>query len=189
MSQKKPERVRCGWAAVEPEVSYHDEEWGRPVRDDRHLFEMLILEGAQAGLSWRTILTKRARYRQVFGGFEPEIVANFSDSTLNDLKYDAGIVRNRLKIASARTNSRVFLDIQAERGSFAKYLWDWVDGKPVVTRWASYRDCPAKTELSDRISKDLKKRGMSFVGSTIIYAYLQAVGVVDDHEAGCWCAE
>ncbi|MEQ9460100.1 MAG: DNA-3-methyladenine glycosylase I [Phycisphaeraceae bacterium] len=186
--QIDPNLRRCGWAHAEPELSYHDLEWGRAVHEDRHLFEMLILEGAQAGLSWRTILLKRMHYRKVFAGFEPAKVARFNDSKLEKLLLDAGIVRNRLKVFAARTNARVFLEIQEEHRSFDRYLWGWVDRKPVMTRWTSYRDCPAKTPLSDAISKDLKKRGMTFVGSTIIYAYLQAVGVVDDHEAGCWCA-
>lgn len=183
-----PDRVRCGWARVEPEVGYHDREWGRPVHEDQRLFEMLVLEGAQAGLSWRTILLKRERYREVYEGFDPERVARMTDKQLEKLLEDPGIVRNRLKVLGARTNARAFLTIQEAFGSFDRYLWGWVEDRPVVNRWASFRDCPARTALSDRISKDLKKRGMTFVGSTIVYAYLQAVGVVDDHEVGCWCA-
>ena len=181
--------IRCGWALTEPELTYHDTEWGVPSHDDRHLFEMLILEGAQAGLSWRTILLKRDHYRKVFANFDAARVARFTDRKLEKLLEDPGIVRNRLKVFAARTNARVFLEMVEAYGSFSGWLWDWVDGKPIVNRPASYRDNPAKTELSDRISKDLKKRGMTFVGSTIIYAYLQSVGVVDDHAADCFRAK
>lgn len=178
---------RCGWvpAGDEEYTRYHDEEWGRPVRDDRHLFEMLILEGAQAGLSWSTILRKRAAYRRAFAAFDPARVARFDARRRAALMQDAGIVRNRLKIDSTVSNARAFLAVQQEFGSFSRYLWDWVGGRPVVSGWRTRRQVPARTELSDRISRDLKKRGFRFVGSTIIYAYLQAVGVVDDHTAGC----
>lgn len=182
------ERVRCGWvpAGDEEYARYHDEEWGRPVRDDRHLFEMLTLEGAQAGLSWSTILRKRAAYRAAFADFEPAKVARFDARRRASLLLNPGIVRNRLKIDSTVTNARAYLEVQGEFGSFARYLWEWVGGRPVINGWRTRSQVPARTELSDRISRDLKKRGFRFVGSTIIYAYLQAVGVVNDHTAECF---
>jgi DNA-3-methyladenine glycosylase I len=182
------ERTRCGWVPEGDEeyARYHDEEWGRPVHDDRHLFEMLTLEGAQAGLSWATILRKRAAYRKAFAGFDPVKVARFDAKRRAALLQDAGIVRNRLKIDSTVTNARSFLALQEEFGSFSRYLWDWVGGQPVLNGWQRRTQVPARSELSDRISRDLKKRGFRFVGSTIIYAYLQAVGVVNDHTAGCY---
>ena len=182
------ERVRCGWARTALSIPYHDDEWGRPVRDDRRLFEFLILEGAQAGLSWETILKKRENYRKAFAGFYPEKVARFDARKQAALMQDAGIVRNRLKIASATRNAKVFLAIQKEAGSFADYLWAFTNGKPVVSRPRTLAQVPARTELSDRISKELQRRGMNFVGTTILYAYLQAVGVVDDHLADCFRA-
>jgi DNA-3-methyladenine glycosylase I len=179
--------ARCAWCLGSPEyIAYHDREWGVPVRDDRTLFEFLILEGAQAGLSWSTILHKRKAYRRAFSGFDPAKVARFTARDKERLLRDAGIVRNRLKIDSAVGNARAFLAVQAEHGSFARYLWSFVDGKPVVGRRRSLADVPPRTELSDRISKDLKQRGFRFVGSTIVYAYLQAVGVVNDHILGCF---
>jgi len=178
--------TRCPWCLSTPEyIRYHDEEWGRPVRDDRVLFEFLILEGAQAGLSWRTILERRSGYRKAFASFDPVKVARYTDDTLEKLMLDAGIIRNRLKIWSARSNAQAFLKVQQEFGSFANYLWAFVDGKPLNNRVRQMSDVPARTELSDRISKDLQKRGFKFVGSTIIYAYLQAVGVVNDHLVSC----
>ncbi len=182
------ERVRCGWvpAGDEGYTRYHDEEWGRPVRDDRHLFEMLTLEGAQAGLSWSTILRKRGAYRKAFAGFDPAKVARFDARRRAALLQDPGIVRNRLKIESTVTNARAYLAVQKEFGSFSRYLWDWVGGRPVVNGWRNRSQVPARCELSDRISRDLEKRGFRFVGSTIIYAYLQAVGVVNDHTAECY---
>lgn len=182
------ERIRCGWVpgGDDEYARYHDEEWGRPVRDDLHLFEMLTLEGAQAGLSWSTILRKRAAYRKAFAGFDPVKVARFDAKRRAALMQDAGIVRNRLKIDSTVTNARSFLALQAEFGSFSRYLWDWVDGQPVLNGWQKRSQVPARSELSDRIARDLKKRGFRFVGSTIIYAYLQAVGIVNDHTAGCY---
>ena len=165
-------------------VAYHDKEWGRPVRDDRVLFEFLILEGAQAGLSWITILRKREAYRRAFDHFDPNKVARYTPTRVKKLMNDAGIVRNRLKIQSSVSNAKAFLAVQKEFGSFSRYLWGFVDNKPIVNRPRS--GIPASTELSDRISTDLKKRAFRFVGSTIIYAYLQAVGVVDDHVRGCW---
>ena len=182
------ERTRCGWvpAGDEEYTRYHDEEWGQPVHDDRHLFEMLTLEGAQAGLSWSTILRKRAAYRKAFAGFDPGKVARFDARRRAALLRDPGIVRNRLKIDSTVSNARAFLAVQKEFGSFSRYLWDWVGGEPVRNGWRARGQVPASTDLSDRISRDLKKRGFRFVGSTIIYAYLQAVGVVNDHTAGCY---
>jgi DNA-3-methyladenine glycosylase I len=182
------DRSRCGWvpAGDDEYIRYHDEEWGRPVHDDRHLFEMLSLEGAQAGLSWSTILRKRAAYRKAFAGFVPAKVARFDARRRAALLRDAGIVRNRLKIDSTVSNARSFLAVQKEFGSFSAYLWNWVDGNPVLNGWQTRGQVPAHSELSDRISRDLKKRGFRFVGSTIIYAYLQAVGVVNDHTKGCY---
>jgi DNA-3-methyladenine glycosylase I len=168
-------------------VAYHDEEWGKPVHDDRTLFEFLILEGAQAGLSWITILRKRAAYRKAFENFDPAKVARYTPARVKKLMDNAGIVRNRLKIESSISNARAFRAVQKEFGSFGQYLWDFVGGKPLVNR-PRPGGIPPRTELSDRISKDLKKRGFRFVGSTIVYAYLQAVGVVDDHVAGCFRA-
>ena len=185
------EKKRCVWASgIEDQeyLRYHDEEWGRPVHDDRHLFEMLTLEGAQAGLSWSTILHKRANYRKLFAAFDPRKVARFDAKKRAVLMKDAGIVRNRLKIDSTVTNAQAFLEVQKEFGSFDRYLWDFVGGKPVVQTRSRGERLPASTQLSDRISKDLKKRGFRFVGSTIIYAFLQAVGVVNDHSRECFLA-
>jgi DNA-3-methyladenine glycosylase I len=185
------EKKRCMWASglEDPEyIRYHDEEWGRPSHDDRHLFEMITLEGAQAGLSWSTILHKRANYRKVFAAFDPKKVARFDAKRRAVLMNDAGIVRNRLKIDSTVTNAQAFLQVQKEFGSFDRYLWDVVDGKPIVDIRSSGERLPASTDLSDQISKDLKKRGFRFVGTTIIYAFLQAVGVVNDHSRECFLA-
>ena len=168
-------------------AEYHDKEWGVPVYDDGHLFEMLILEGAQAGLSWETVLKKRDGYRRAFHGFDVQKVSVMSDRELEDLRNDTGIIRNRLKIYFTRKNAVAFIQIQKEFGSFSDYLWAYVGGKPLINNWRSFEEVPVKTDISDAISKDLKKRGMSFVGSTIIYAYMQAVGMVDDHLEGCWC--
>lgn len=178
---------RCPWAkGSNPEyVAYHDEEWGRASHDDIHLFEMLILEGAQAGLSWETILKRREGYRKAFSGFDPKKVAAFTPDKVEKLMRDEGIIRNRLKIESAILNAKAFLTLQKEFGSFDKYLWGWVDFKPLVNRPRAMNEVPAKTALSDQISKDLKKRGFKFIGSTIIYAFMQAVGVVDDHLVDC----
>ncbi|WP_286237626.1 DNA-3-methyladenine glycosylase I [Neptuniibacter halophilus] len=168
-------------------AQYHDNEWGVPVYDDQHLFEMLILEGAQAGLSWETVLRKRDGYRQAFHQFDVQRVADMSDAELEALRANPAIIRNKLKIFSARKNARVFLQLQQEFGSFSDYLWAYVDHKPQINHWQSFDEVPVTTEISDRISKDLKKRGMSFVGSTIIYAYMQGVGLVNDHLTECWC--
>jgi DNA-3-methyladenine glycosylase I len=180
-------RIRCHWASdADPEyVRYHDEEWGRPVHDDRRLFEMLTLEGAQAGLSWSTILRKRAGYRRAFAGFDPGRVARFDASRRTALLRDPGIVRNRLKIDSAVSNAAAFLAVQREFGSFDRYLWSFVGGRPIVNRPAAGK-VVSHNPLSDLISRDLKRRGFRFVGTTIIYAFLQAVGVVNDHSRRCF---
>ena len=166
-------------------AKYHDTEWGRPVHDDRYHFEMLVLEGAQAGLNWETVLKKRESYRRAFHNFDPKKVARMSNEELENLRNDPSIIRNRLKIWSARTNAHVFLSIQKEFGSFDHYVWGFVQHKPIITRKASFKDLPTTTAESDALSKDLKKRGMTFVGSTIIYAYMQAVGLVNDHVSNC----
>lgn len=168
-------------------AQYHDQEWGFPVYDDRLLFEMLVLEGAQAGLSWETVLKKRKGYQKAFHNFDVMKVSKMSDLELENLRKDEGIIRNRLKIYAARTNALVFLDIQKEFGSFSSYLWSFVGGKPVKNSWKDFHEVPATTKESDALSKDLKKRGMSFVGSTIIYAYMQGVGLVNDHLTSCFC--
>jgi DNA-3-methyladenine glycosylase I len=166
-------------------LSYHDREWGVPSHDERYLFEMLVLEGAQAGLSWATILNRRDGYRRAFANFEPGKVAKFTDRKLEKLLTDPGIIRNRLKVYGTRTNANAFIKVQAEFGSFARYLWGWVDGTPVVNRPQTLAEIPATTDLSDRISNDLRRRSFTFVGSTIVYATLQSVGIVDDHVTGC----
>ncbi len=176
---------RCPWPKNDLAIAYHDEEWGRPVHDDRVLFEFLILEGAQAGLSWDTILKKRARYREVYEGFDPRKVALFDGRKKRALLADAGIVRNRLKVESSVDNARAFLAVQEEFGSFDAYVWGFVDGRPVVNQRRSMGEIPASTPVSDALSKDLKKRGFRFVGTTICYAFMQAVGMVDDHLVGC----
>lgn len=182
-------KKRCFGGAPGKEfyADYHDNEWGIPLHDDQQLFEMLILEGAQAGLSWEAILKKRAGYRKAFKNFDPQKVAQMTDEELEKLRENPEIIRNKLKIFSARKNARVFLSIQKEYGSFDKYLWKFVGGTPIKNHWKTFEDVPVTTSESDALSKDLKKRGMSFVGSTIIYAYMQAVGMVDDHLVGCWC--
>lgn len=169
-------------------AQYHDEEWGVPSHDDLHLFEMLILEGAQAGLSWETILKRRDGYRNAFHGFDPQKVAAMTDAELEHVLQNADIIRNRLKVYATRQNARVFLDIQNEYNRFDAYLWHFVGGQPLVNAWDHFKDIPAKTPQSDALSKDLKKRGMKFVGSTIMYAYMQAVGLVNDHAKDCWCS-
>ncbi|HEV3132247.1 MAG TPA: DNA-3-methyladenine glycosylase I [Acidimicrobiales bacterium] len=177
---------RCPWAESSDAMRrYHDEEWGVPSHDDRHLFELLILEGAQAGLSWSTILNKRAGYRRAFGGFDPNPIAHYDEAKLAELLEDPGIVRNRLKVRGTVSNAQAFLATADEFGTFAEYLWSWVDGAPIVNRPRSMADLPARTDLSDRIGKDMKRRGFTFVGSTIIYAYLQSAGIVNDHLVTC----
>ncbi len=180
------ESHRCPWAGTDPlYVAYHDQEWGVPSRDDRHLFEMLVLEGAQAGLAWITVLRKREGYRTAFAGFDPSRVARFSPRDVERLLADPGIVRNRLKVESAVGNAKAFLALSEEAGSFAAWLWGHVDGTPVTNAFREMRDVPAKTPLAELLSKELRKRGFRFVGPTIVYAYLQAVGVVNDHLVGC----
>ncbi|MCH8081901.1 MAG: DNA-3-methyladenine glycosylase I [Proteobacteria bacterium] len=178
---------RCAWAGTRDYmIHYHDQEWGRPVHDDLRHFEMITLEGAQAGLSWDTILRKRAGYREAFAGFDPKKVAVFDEKKQAELLQNPGIVRNRLKVASAIRNARAFLDIQKEFGSFDAYIWAFAGGEPIINQWKTLSDLPAMTPLSDAISKDLKMRGFNFVGSTIIYAYLQAAGLVNDHTVDCY---
>ena len=184
---KASAKKRCQWAGSDPlYTAYHDDEWGVPLHDERRLFEMLILEGAQAGLSWLTILKKRANYRLAFDGFDIDCIAKYEETDLKRLLADAGIVRNRLKLESAIKNARGVLDIQEEYGSLDSYLWRYVDGKPKQNAWKSMADLPAKTELSEVMSKDLKKRGFNFVGPTICYAFMQAVGMVNDHTTNCY---
>jgi DNA-3-methyladenine glycosylase I len=178
--------TRCQWAQSEPMIVYHDEEWGVPVHDDRMLFEFLILEGAQAGLSWSTILNKRAAYRKAFDRFDPRKVARFDAARHALLLEDAGIVRNRLKIAAATANAQAFLAVQKEFGSFDRYVWSFVNGRPIQGVRRSHTDVPARTAESDALSKDLAKRGFKFVGTTIIYAFMQATGMVNDHLTTCF---
>jgi DNA-3-methyladenine glycosylase I len=181
------EPCRCAWVGSEPLYrEYHDREWGVPVRDDRLLFEFLILEGAQAGLSWLTILKKREGYRAAFAGFDPERIARFGEAETAALLADPGIVRNRLKVAAAITNARAFLAVQDEFGSFADYMWRFVDGTPIQNAWRTIGEVQATTPVSDAMSRDLKKRGFRFVGSTICYAHMQAVGMVNDHTVDCF---
>ncbi|MDD2716524.1 MAG: DNA-3-methyladenine glycosylase I [Candidatus Wallbacteria bacterium] len=180
---------RCHWPVIEKNslyLDYHDLEWGVPVHDERKLFEMLILEGAQAGLSWETVLNKRENYRKAMDGFDYVKIAAYTEDKISELLVNPGIIRNRLKILSAVRNARVFMEIQKEFGSFDQYLWAFVDFKQIDNSFQSMSSVPARTEISDQISKDLKKRGMNFVGSTIIYAFMQAVGLVNDHETGCF---
>jgi DNA-3-methyladenine glycosylase I len=179
-------KTRCFGGSSDFYAAYHDEEWGVAVYDDQKLFEMLILEGAQAGLSWETVLRKRDNYRVAFYGFDVAKVTVMSDKELEALRENEGIIRNRLKIYSARKNAVVFREIQAEFGSFADYLWAYVDNQPLINRPQSFKEVLITSSISDALSKDLKKRGMSFVGSTIMYAYMQAVGMVNDHVKGCW---
>ena len=180
------ERVRCAWARTPLGIAYHDNEWGVPVHDDRTLFEFLTLEGAQAGLSWETILKKRANYRAAFAGFDPARVARFTPAKIERLLQNPGIVRNRLKIDSTVSNARVFLAVQREFGSFDAYLWSFVGGAPRVNRWRSLQQVPPRTAESDALSRDLLGRGFKFVGSTICYAFMQAVGIVNDHTVDCY---
>jgi DNA-3-methyladenine glycosylase I len=181
-----PQPIRCGWATGELSIRYHDEEWGVPVHDDRTLFEFLILEGAQAGLSWTTILNKRDNYRKAFDGFDPKRVARYDRRKTERLLSDPGIIRNKLKIASAVANAKAFLEVQKEFGSFDRYIWGFVDGKPRQPSLKSFQQIPARTADSDSISKDLKQRGFNFMGSTICYAFMQAVGMVNDHMVDCF---
>lgn len=182
----KEERTRCQWATGGLNMRYHDEEWGVPVRNDRRWFEFLILEGAQAGLSWETILQKRERYRQVLEGFDPARVARFDTGKMRELLKDPGIVRNRLKIKATVANARAFLGVQKEFGSFDAYVWKFVGGSPIRNRWKTHKSVPAQTGLSKALSKDLLKRGFRFVGPTICYAFMQATGIVNDHLVSCF---
>ncbi len=178
---------RCTWCGDDPlYVQYHDEEWGVPLYDDDTLFEFLMLEGAQAGLAWITVLRKREGYRQLFDGFDVRKIARYSDKKLDKILLDSRIIRNRLKVYSARQNAGAFLKVQKEWGSFSDYMWHFVNGKPIVNRFQSLADLPASTPLSDQISKDLKKRGFNFVGSTIVYAHMQATGMINDHTVDCF---
>jgi DNA-3-methyladenine glycosylase I len=179
------EPIRCGWAKGEQYIRYHDEEWGVPVHDDRTLFEFLILEGAQAGLSWSTILNKREGYRRAFEGFDPQRIAHYQAKKIKTLLADPGIVRNKLKIAAAVENAKAFLRVEEEFGTFDRYIWQFVGGKPRVNKWRSLRQVPARTPESDSLSKDLQRRSFKFVGSTICYAFMQAVGMVNDHLVDC----
>ena len=179
------EPIRCGWAKGEQYIRYHDQEWGVPVHDDRTLFEFLILEGAQAGLSWSTILNKRENYRRAFEGFDAQRIARYQVKKIRSLLADPGIVRNKLKIAAAVENAKAFLRVAEEFGTFDHYIWQFVGGRPRVNRWKSLRQVPARTAESDSMSKDLRRRSFKFVGSTICYAFMQAVGMVNDHLVDC----
>ena len=185
---KKDDKYRCGWVNLENKlyIDYHDMEWGVPVHDDRELFEMLILEGAQAGLSWETVLKKRENYKKAFDNFDPQKAAQYDKKKEKELLENEGIIRNKLKISSTMQNAKVFLEIQKELGSFDAYIWAFVDGVTIQNRYEHFSEAPVKTEVSEKISKDLKKRGMNFVGPTIIYAFMQAVGMVNDHEVSCF---
>ncbi len=188
MKDHKSEIVRCGWCLADQQyIDYHDQEWGRPVHDDQQLFEMLILEGAQAGLSWHTILKKRETYRIAFDHFDAEKMARYDQKKVDELLQDPGIVRNQLKVKAAITNAQAYLAVQEAFGSFDQYLWQFTDHQTIVNHPQQLNDVPAKTEASDAMSKDLKQRGFKFVGSTICYAFMQAVGMVDDHVVDCWC--
>ncbi|GIP40376.1 DNA-3-methyladenine glycosylase [Paenibacillus sp. J31TS4] len=178
---------RCSWTTNDPlYIEYHDTQWGVPVHDDRELFEMLLLEGVQAGLSWITVLKKREHYRRAMDGFDPERIAAYGEDKLEELLADPGLIRNRLKMRAAVTNAQAFLRVQREFGSFDHYIWQFVSGSPVQNRYASSSEVPARTEQSDAMSRDLKRRGFKFVGSTICYAYMQAAGMVNDHVTGCF---
>jgi DNA-3-methyladenine glycosylase I len=180
-------KIRCAWVGTRPHfIRYHDEEWGVPIHDDRRHFEMLLLEGAQAGLTWETVLLRREGYREAFAGFDPLQVARFTEKAQAALLQNTGIIRNRLKIESAVTNAHAFLSVQIECGSFNDYVWQFVGGRPKVNRWKTTSHVPATTRESDALSKDLKRRGFRFVGSTIVYAYMQAAGLVNDHTLDCF---
>ena len=178
---------RCPWAIGPLDIEYHDNEWGRETHNDQMLFEYLILEGMQAGLSWSIILKKRENFKRAFDNFDYNICANYTDEYLESLRQDASIIRNKLKIYSVRKNAVAFLKVQKEFGSFYKYIWGFTDYKKINNKLESYKEAPSEIELSIKISKDLKKRGFSFVGSTIIYSYMQAIGMINDHEKGCFC--
>lgn len=179
---------RCAWVPPDDQLylDYHDQEWGVPVHDDHTLFEFLLLEGFQAGLSWRTILYKRTNFKKAFDNFNPQIIANYSENKISQLLADKGIIRNKLKINAAVSNARAFIEVQEQCGSFDEYLWDFVNGSPIQNSWKSLEEIPARTEISDAMSKDLKQKGFKFVGSTICYAHMQAVGMVNDHTVDCF---
>ena len=178
---------RCGWVTDDPlYIAYHDQEWGRPLYDDRKLFELLSLEGAQAGLSWITILKRRENYRKAFDDFQPEVIRSYRPDKVEKLLNDSGIIRNRKKILSVIQNAQCYAEVQKEFGSFSSYIWSFVDGKPIINSWETQEDVPAKTEISERMSKDMKKRGFSFVGPTICYSFMQAAGLVNDHIRDCF---
>jgi DNA-3-methyladenine glycosylase I len=181
-------KIRCEWVGSKNPLmlSYHDKEWGKPVRNDRKLFEFLILEGAQAGLSWETILNRRENYHRVFKGFDPEKLARLTDRQLEIILKDPGIIRNRLKVYSVRINARAYLEVRKEFGTFTKYCWSFVGSKPIKNKWKKLSDIPATTPESDAMCKDMKKRGFKFVGSTICYAFMQATGMVNDHTVNCF---
>lgn len=179
---------RCDWVNDDPlYIDYHDSEWGVPEYNDQKLFELIILEGAQAGLSWYTVLKKREHYRVVFDHFDPEKIAKYDDKKQDELLQDPGIIRNKLKVQAAITNAKIYLEIVAEHGSFSDYIWSFVDGKPIKNNWENIKDVPATTETSDKMSKALKKKGFKFVGPTICYAFMQASGMVNDHVTSCFC--
>ncbi|PLW81686.1 DNA-3-methyladenine glycosylase I [Kineobactrum sediminis] len=181
---------RCDWCGTDPVyVDYHDHEWGVPVWDDRGLFELLILEGAQAGLAWITVLRKREGYRELFDGFDADAIAHYSDNKLERILVEPRIIRNRLKVFGARQNARAFLETQAQFGDFRSYVWQFVDGTPIVNAWLSVEDTPTSTPISVLLSKDMKRRGFTFVGPTIMYAFMQASGMVNDHIASCFCSQ
>ncbi|WP_314004576.1 DNA-3-methyladenine glycosylase I [Gemella morbillorum] len=180
-------KIRCPWVKGELDTEYHDTEWGRKTHDERELFEYLILEGMQAGLSWSLILKKRENFRKAFDNFDYNICANYSDDYLNSLLEDEGIIRNKLKIYGVRKNALAFLKVREEFGTFDNYIWQFTDFKTLSSNLKSYKDAPSNTELSDKISKDMKKRGFTFVGSTIIYSYMQAIGMINDHQVDCFC--
>ena len=186
MKSQKDRKTRCAWITDPLMEKYHDREWGVPVREDRKHFEFLVLESAQAGLSWRTVLHKRENYRKLFSGFDPVKVARFGKSKVQKLLQNPGIIRNRLKIEAAINNARRFLEIQKEFGSFSNYVWNFTDGRAKANRWKTLKDLPAKTPESDRLSEDLKKRGFKFLGSTVLYSHMQAVGIVNDHVTTCF---
>lgn len=180
-------KKRCEWATSDPiYIDYHDQEWGKPTHDDQELFELLCLEGAQAGLSWITILKRRENYRKAFDNFDPKVVQGYSEEKIQEILQDAGIIRNKLKVRSVVTNAKAFLQVQEEFGSFDAYIWDFVDGAPILNDWSDHAEVPATTDGSQQMSKDLKKRGFKFVGPTICYAYMQSAGLVNDHTRECF---
>lgn len=179
--------MRCSWANNDLLIKYHDNEWCKISKDDNYIFEMLVLESFQAGLSWNTILKKRENFREAFDNFDYKKISNYGENKIEELLKNEGIIRHTLKINAVINNAKKFMEIQKEFGTFANYIWDFVEGKQIINNWKEMKEVPAKTELSDKISKDLKKRGFKFVGSTIIYSFLQAIGIIDDHIEGCFC--